>query len=43
MSLGADEEDRDDLDFSMGQSQLLGEINVGLGPNNKFSSHNEST
>ena len=42
MSLGADEDDRDDLDFSMGQSQLIGELAVELGNNNKFSSHNES-
>ena len=42
MSLGADDEDRDDLDFSMGQSQFVGNISVGLGNNNnnKFSSHN---
>ena len=45
MSLGADEEDRDDLDFSMGRSQFIGELSVGLGGsgNNRFSSHTDST
>lgn len=44
MSLGADDDDRDDLDFTGSGSQFLSGFQVGLqnsgGPANKFSSHN---
>ena len=43
MSLGADDDDRDDLDFTGSGSQFLSGFQVGLqnsgGPANKFSSH----